>query len=433
MSRALGILAAAAAPELLVASEPAPAGCNALALLRAFPAARRFSWEQPARGIAIAAVGARVTLAAVGRNRFARLGAALADLSLPPGALAVGGFAFAEQADVAGPWRGFPALEWVVPELALVRRDGEVRLIATAPEAQILGARLARARAVLQAPVAAGEPRALAYRAAGASVASWRRAVDATLDDIAGGRLSKLVLARACHVRAAAPFDPVRVVERLRRAYPGCTVFAVGRAGATFVGASPERLAAVRGDRLETAAVAGTAPRGTTPRTDRALARALAASAKERAEHALVVDDVHDRLRPLCNDLVVPATPRVLATEAVQHLHTPIRARLRPGYGLLDAVAALHPTPAVCGAPRAEALSVLRRRERLARGWYTGGIGWLDTGGGEVAVALRTALLRGPDALLHAGAGIVAGSTWDAELEETRLKLRPLLAALLEL
>jgi menaquinone-specific isochorismate synthase len=68
----------------------------------------------------------------------------------------------------------------------------------------------------------------------------------------------------------------------------------------------------------------------------------------------------------------------------------------------------------------------------VPRGWYTGGVGWIGSRGGEVAVALRTALVEGRRALLHAGAGIVAGSRWEAELEETRLKMRPLLGALLE-
>jgi isochorismate synthase len=223
------------------------------------------------------------------------------------------------------------------------------------------------------------------------------------------------------------------VAARLRGAYPGCTLFAVGRGAATFVGATPERLARVQGDRLDAAAVAGTAPRGATTRADRDVARALLESPKERAEHAHVVDDLHARLQPLCASVTLPPGPRVLVTETLQHLHTPVRARLRAGYGLLDAVAALHPTAAVCGVPRAAALAALRSHEHLDRGWYAGGVGWLDSTGGEVAVALRCALLRGPDALLYAGAGIVAGSTWHAELDETRLKLRPLLGALLEL
>ena len=425
---------AASLPRLVVAVEPASDASDPLALLQACPTGHRFYWEQPSRGVAVAAIGASVTLTASGRDRFARLSAALADCPLPAGALAVGGFAFAPEAGEAEPWRGFPSLEWVVPQCALVRRARRSHLVVTAVDGgdRQLGALLARARAALDRPRATGDP-ATAYHAAGSQPSSWRRAVDDTVADIAAGRLAKLVLARAVSVRAAAPFDAVRVAARLRRAYAGCTVFAVGRGESTFVGASPERLARVRGNRLETAAVAGTAPRGSTPRADREIARALLASPKERAEHAFVVDDVRDQLHPLCEALTVPPSPRVLTTETLQHLHTPVRGRLRPGCGLLDAVGALHPTAAVCGVPRAAALAALRGRERLGRGWYAGGVGWLDAVGGEVTVALRCALLRGPHALLHTGAGIVAGSAWDAELEETRVKLRPLLGALLEL
>ena len=172
---------------------------------------------------------------------------------------------------------------------------------------------------------------------------------------------------------------------------------------------------------------------GATPRSDHVLALALRASAKERAEHALVVGDVQARIGPLCDELAAPPEPGVVTTETLQHLHTPIRGRLRAGAGLLDAIALLHPTAAICGAPREAAAAMLASRERLARGWYGGGVGWLDRTGGEVVVAIRTALLRGTHALLHAGAGIVAGSGWEAELEETRLKMRPLLAALLEI
>lgn len=433
MSRATTAVARASSP-LAVAVEPAPDAGDPLALLNAFPAHHRFYWEQPARGVAVAAAGATVTFTGGGRDRFDQLAAALLDCPLPPGALAVGGFAFAGETCDGGPWRGFPPAEWIIPQCALVRRDGRTHLVATATQGAgvQLGALLARARAALHRPLVTADP-AVTYHAVGSQASRWRRAVDDTLDDIAAARLTKLVLARAVTVRAAAPFDALRVAARLRRAYPGCTVFAVGRGDATFVGASPERLARVRGDRLETAAVAGTAPRGSTARTDRMLARALVASAKERAEHALVVDDVRERLRPLCTAVRAHASPLVLTTETVQHLHTPIRATLRPGHGLLDAVVALHPSAAVCGVPRAAALAALGGRERLDRGWYAGGVGWLDAGGGEVTVALRSALLRGTRALLHAGAGIVAGSTWEAELEETRLKLRPLLAALLEL
>src|SRR5262249_37170141 len=170
------------------------------------------------------------------------------------------------------------------------------------------------ARASLTRRVVTADP-PVTYHAVGSEASLWQRAVDATLEDIAAGRLAKLVLARAASIRAAAPFDAVRVAARLRRSHPGCTLFAGGRGSATFIGASPERLAYVRGDHLETAALAATAPRGPTPRADRAFARALAASPKERTEHALVVDDVCERLRPLCDELHAAPSPRVLATD----------------------------------------------------------------------------------------------------------------------
>jgi menaquinone-specific isochorismate synthase len=100
----------------------------------------------------------------------------------------------------------------------------------------------------------------------------------------------------------------------------------------------------------------------------------------------------------------------------------------------LALTARLHPTPAVGGAPREAALAWLEAHESLERGWYAGGIGWLaPNGDGELAVALRSALLRGDEATLFAGAGVVEGSTPAGELAETRLKLRALLSGLMEI
>lgn len=439
MARGTTALAATRATGFVHAEAAVSTSSDPLRLLRAFPSTRRFLWLQPATGHAIAGVGASVSLRARGARRFTELSATLADVldgdPLPAGVVAVGGFAFDANARDRGPWRGFAPLEWTIPQMTLVRRAGRAHLVATAPpgtSAGSLASALARARVALDGPDTCPTPVA-SYHALGSHASTWRRAVEATLDDITAGRLEKLVLARTCTVRGVVPFDPWRVVARLSRAYPGCTTFAVASGGATFVGATPELLARVHGTRLDTTALAGTVPRGANPRSDRDLARALHASPKERAEHGVVVRDIRARLDPLCDEVVAAPQPDVVATETLQHLRTPIRGHLRPGAGLLEAVAALHPTAAICGAPRAAARAVLAAREGAARGWYGGGIGWLDGSGGEVAVAIRTALLRDTHALLHAGAGIVAGSTWEAELEETRLKMRPLLGALLEL
>ena len=98
---------------------------------------------------------------------------------------------------------------------------------------------------------------------------------------------------------------------------------------------------------------------------------------------------------------------------------------------MLDLVGALHPTPAVGGTPRYPALALIENAEPFDRGWYTGGVGWVDgTGDGEFAIGLRCGLLEGANAHVFAGAGIVAESDPDAELLETRLKFRPMLELL---
>lgn len=424
-----------------------------LDFLAAFPERQRFLWLRDADDEHVAAIGATAMVEAHGDARFADVSGALASLPLSGDAehaVLVGGFAFDADARATAPWREFPAARFALPRLALVRRDGETHLVATTEasrgDAATAGARqlLDRTRAGLGRALARGRRAAIkaapqsppSFRVrALAPTAAWRDAVRAALDEVEAGRLAKVVLARAIEVDAGAALDPLRVAARLRAAHPGCAVFAVMQGEAAFVGATPELLARVDGDRLRTAAVAGSAARGERAREDRARAAALRASVKDRAEHAAVVDDLAARLRPLCRRLTVPAAPRVLRTAVVQHLWTPIRGTLRRDVGLLEVAGALHPTPAICGVPRETALARVLAHEAVARGWYGGCLGWLDAHdrrSGELGVAIRTALLHGERAILHAGAGLVRGSRWESELEETRLKLRATLHALLE-
>jgi len=136
--------------------------------------------------------------------------------------------------------------------------------------------------------------------------------------------------------------------------------------------------------------------------------------------------------------MTLPEAPGLLALAGIQHLETRFEARLRSDLAsrphLLDLASRLHPTPAVCGTPRVSAADWLRRNEGLDRGWYAGGVGYVEArGGGELGVALRSGLLRGGSARLYAGAGLVAASVPAAELAETRLKLRTLLSQLTEI
>ena len=252
--------------------------------------------------------------------------------------------------------------------------------------------------------------------------------------------LSKVVLARALRLTADAPLDVRGVLRRLADDDPAATVYladltpAGGRyIGTVLVGASPELLVARRGDVVICRPFAGSAPRAADPRTDRANGDALAASAKDRHEHALVVDEMRKVLDPLCVDLEIAPTPQLSRTAAVWHLSTPITGRLREtSTTALDLAVALHPTPAVGGVPTDAAARLIGELEG-DRGFYAGAVGWCDErGDGRWVVSIRCAQLsadrRSADA--HSGGGIVAESDPDDEVAETTTKFNTILSAL---
>jgi isochorismate synthase EntC len=158
---------------------------------------------------------------------------------------------------------------------------------------------------------------------------------------------------------------------------------------------------------------------------------ALVRSAKDAHEHRLVVDAVVQALQTFCSD-VRALGPSPLELADVSHLATTVTARTdEPTTSIADLLAALHPTPAVAGTPRAPALDSIDAMESVARGRYAGPCGWIDRNGdGEFVVALRGGEIDGAHAVIHAGAGIVAGSDPDAEWAEIQQKLTPMLQAL---
>ena len=249
---------------------------------------------------------------------------------------------------------------------------------------------------------------------------------------IARGEVAKVVLARTLRVDAGRVLDPRRLLHRLRAVEPHCFTFAAPTTAGVLVGASPELLVSRRGDRVRSTPLAGTAPRAGDPDEDAANAEALAASDKNREEHAIVVDAIADVLGRFCDDLSFDAEPVLEPTANVWHLATRFEGTLRdPGASALDIVAELHPTPAVCGTPPAAAASAIAELEPFDRGAYAGPVGWVDANGdGDWAIALRCAALEGERATLYAGAGIVAGSDPADEVDETERKFRAFLDSL---
>ena len=240
--------------------------------------------------------------------------------------------------------------------------------------------------------------------------------------------LSKVVLAREVLVEADVPFDRAVVLQRLRRAYPGCYLFQVDG----FLGASPELLVGRTGDVVRAQPMAGTAPRGGDPATDARLAAGLLASPTYRREHQITIDMVFDTLLPWCSYLDYEPEPSVVGVANVQHLATMVEGRLsQPAPSILELVRALHPTPAVNGWPRDEARTWIEANEGFDRGRYAGTVGWVDArGNGTFAVSIRCADIEGSTARLVAGNGIVEDSDPDTELAETQNKLQALLGAL---
>jgi isochorismate synthase len=282
-----------------------------------------------------------------------------------------------------------------------------------------------RSGSVLQVPLSAQDL---------LSADEWMEQVVETVKMIQHGAYEKVVLARGVRVTPASPmgaFDVGATLNRLRLSYPGASIFAIQRGERYFVGATPERLIRAQNGQIQTMALAGSAPRGTTEEEDRRIGAELLQSKKNKAEHAIVVAMMREALANLCTRLWVADTPQLLRLKNIQHLETPIVGELIPGRCILEAIEGLHPTPAVGGFPRQAALEAIRAGERLDRGWYAGPIGWVGANGnGEFAVALRSALIDGAEATLFAGCGIVADSDPQSEYDESCLKLQVMLRGL---
>ncbi|MGW1072931.1 isochorismate synthase [Streptomyces sp. NPDC002537] len=250
---------------------------------------------------------------------------------------------------------------------------------------------------------------------------------------IRAGRLRKVVLARTLELTSDDAPDIPTLLRRLARRDPGGYTFAMPTGpGRVLLGASPELLVSRHGTRVTANPLAGSAPRGTDPAEDAARAAALLRSAKDLAEHAVVVDAVRETLAPRCTRLDVPARPALARTATMWHLSTTATGELtEPVPSALELACALHPTPAVCGAPTAPARELIGELEPFDRGHYAGIVGWGDArGDGEWVVTLRCAEADGRHLRLYAGAGIVADSTPDAETAETAAKFRTFLHAM---
>ncbi len=411
-------------------------------------------WLQTGAGLGLVSIGSAWAVEATGSGRFREVRAAWSDLvegalvDAPSdvagtGPVLLGGFGFGAEPASSRTWAGFESARLVLPDLLVTVCPGSTWLTACVvvePGDDRAAVRAAAARAGRRWMALAersGEPSQLIPAPTELRTVrqvpeapEWWAAVARLAGAVGRGRLDKAVLARRVDLVADQPIDVRAAVRRLEAAAES-TIFAIGRGGRTFLGATPERLARSQGRGFQTVAMAGSIRRGADAAEDARLAAELLASAKDREEQAVVVEMLRETLAPVTDWLEVPSRPAVVRLRHIQHLATEIRGRLREPAGIVGLVERLHPTPAVGGTPRELALELIADEERIERGWYAGPVGWLDRqGDGEFVVAIRSGVVDGRTAALFAGCGIVADSDPQREWEESLMKLRTLAAAL---
>ena len=256
------------------------------------------------------------------------------------------------------------------------------------------------------------------------SPAEWAKNIEAVLKSCANHEFEKIVLARkSMFVFPHAP-NPFSIMEGLSRMVAHCFLFLFQfQKGQIFLGASPERLYKREENVLQTEAIAGTRPRGSTAQEDEKFVQDLLHSAKDAYEHQIVVDMVCEQLTSLCSFWEGDPQPILLHLKEGHHLISRFEGQLKEGTPDAKILSSFHPTPAVAGHPTDRALPEIRQREPFSRGWYSGPVGYVSRKESEFVVAIRSGLLNGKTLSLFAGAGIVDGSNAQSEWEEVESKL----------
>jgi len=260
--------------------------------------------------------------------------------------------------------------------------------------------------------------------------AAYHKAVERAKKYIFEGDIMQVVPSQ----RMVKPFraTPLALYRALRTVNPSPYMYYFDFGGFHVVGASPEILARLEGDTVTVRPIAGTRRRGATVAEDAALEKELLADEKERAEHIMLVDLGRNDAGRVSQTGSVKVTEQMVVERYshVMHIVSNVEGKLKPGLNAIDVLRATFPAGTVSGAPKVRAMEIIDELEPVKRGIYAGAVGYLGFHGNmDVAIALRTAVIKDGKLYVQAGGGIVADSQPAAEWQETQSKARALLRA----
>lgn len=417
----------------------------------------QYYWEKPSNEFAIAAAGSVARIQTTGQERFrnasdqgkellssvyhiSNLKHHLASVHL------LGGFSFFDH-NIDKIWRDYGAGSFTLPEWVLVK-DGKLTIltitkkVSSASQKDVVYNEFIKTLEHLDSICNAGsykvEPKQ-SYRSTvntpgveSEAYNRWIHSVENATDLIKAKKFKKIVLARELRVELQTPVSGTRILNHLRNQYPDCYSFLISQNGASsFIGSTPERLASFREREVLTEGLAGSISRGKTASEDAVLEYELLHSQKDLNEHAFVLDAIEENLQRFSDVFEHPVSPGIKKLSNVQHLYTPVHAKIKKGVSRTEVLSKLHPTPAVGGYPREAAMPYISKLEHFDRGWYAAPIGWINANGeGEFVVAIRSGLINTNEVRFFAGCGIVEDSNPHKEWDETNLKFIPMLTAL---
>lgn len=412
---------------------------------------KRFFWENQTDGTILIGAGIAASITTERRENYEMIRKNCDDLlkrahvlgscgAEATGPLLVGGFAFEAEKQPSEDWKPFGSGYFFLPAFLLTIQKGCCYLTRSVvctshDDADQLTQQLVHEEkelfSLLNADFSDLNVLNSLVKQIDQDIKAWNHLVGEAIRTMGGTELKKVVLARSRRLKYQHKLSSELLIHALRTQQDQTCVFCLEKGSSAFVGATPERLIKKQGRTIYSACLAGSAARGSTDEEDASLGKWLLNDRKNRLEHQYVVSTVRHSLNELCERLTIPEQPRLMKNKNIQHLYTPVKGYCNESASLFDFVECLHPTPALGGFPRAQALSWISKHEPIDRGYYAAPIGWCDArNNGEFHVGIRSALIHEDEAVLFAGCGVLKDSIPDQEYKETAIKFRPMLNAL---